>query len=367
MTDIDLIRNDILRLHSLAGTAGHYTIYYDESNNIRKLRLTDKGLNIGEPVCFALAGVFHEGNPRPINFGNFRAAARIPDSVEEVKLRTLAFGDFLRCMGSKKIEAFLDWMQDEGLLIHYQSTDVLYWSIVDIIDSLGKGGIVGRQMDVDMTVKNALYDVLRTDLPATAALLHGFDYPNVGRARRVDFLNSLIARVEKDRRLIRADLRTLLLSVLRDARELPSLPFLEGEAAGLLIGTFRDFYLNRIALFNNSRHILDEESEIEQALSATGWHSAGQPVSNYCFVDSKVEPGIQASDVIAGITAKLFDYVIRTPAPQITKELRSANPRQSRNIASLRMLAAASIDVSPAFAHVIMSLEDRMRASIVFD
>lgn len=134
MTDIDNIRSDILLLHRLPNTADEYTVYYDESNNIRKLRLNAKDLNIGEPVCFTLAGVFHRGRPKPINFGRFRAAARIPESVEEIKFRTLASGDFLRCMGSQKIESFLNWMHYEGLLIHYQSTDVLYWSIVDIIE-----------------------------------------------------------------------------------------------------------------------------------------------------------------------------------------------------------------------------------------
>ena len=365
--NIDDIRNSTVSLYNLQNTDDTYTIYYDESNNIRKLRLNAEGLNIGQPVCFALAGIFHRGAPKPINFDQFRAAARIHKSVPEVKIGTLVSGDFLRCMGSQKIENFLDWMRTEGLLVHYQSTDVLYWSIVDIIDSIYSGSIIGRRMDVDLRVKNSLYEVLRADLPAATSLLYEFDYPNVGQARRVEFLNALIARVEKQRMLIPAHLHALLLGVLRDGRELPRLPFLEGEAAGELIESFRHFYVDRIALFNNSQHIFDNETKIEEALTLDCLHSAGQPLTNYRFADSKDEPGVQASDVVAGIMSKLFNYAMRTPKHQISKDLRTANPRQVRNIDSLRALVETSIDVSAGFAHTIMSLEDQQRAGIILN
>lgn len=129
-----------------------------------------------------------------------------------------------------------------------------------------------------------------------------------------------------------------------------------------MIERFMDFYLHRIALFNNSQHILDDETEVEQALSACGLHSMGRPITNYRFVNSKTEPGIQVSDVVAGIMGKLFNYVIRNPAEQIRKDISSANPRQARNLRSLRGLVDGANSVSPAFAHTIMSLEDRERA-----
>lgn len=186
-----------------------------------------------------------------------------------------------------------------------------------------------------MAVKNALYSVLRADLPVTIDLLHGFSHPNVGRERLIEFLNALINRVERGQQLIRADVCAPLTGALRDARKLPSLPFLEGEAAGLLIDTFRDFYISRIALFSNSQHILDDES------------------------------GIPASDVVAGIMAKLFDYVIRTSARQINQDLRSLYSRQADNVNSVRMLVNASIAVSPVFVHVILSTENRERVGII--
>ena len=59
--DIDDLRRLDIRLHGLHRADTPYTLYYDETNNIRRLHVTADGLNVGEPGCFVLAGVAHRG------------------------------------------------------------------------------------------------------------------------------------------------------------------------------------------------------------------------------------------------------------------------------------------------------------------
>ena len=52
--DIDDLRRLDIRLHGLHRADTPYTLYYDETNNIRRLHVTADGLNVGEPGCFCL-------------------------------------------------------------------------------------------------------------------------------------------------------------------------------------------------------------------------------------------------------------------------------------------------------------------------
>ena len=39
---------------------------YDETNNVRRLRLTPEGFNIRSPDCFVLGGIVHRGTARAL-------------------------------------------------------------------------------------------------------------------------------------------------------------------------------------------------------------------------------------------------------------------------------------------------------------
>jgi hypothetical protein len=47
------------------------------------------------------------------------------------------------------------------------------------------------------------------------------------------------------------------------ARGLNSLPYLEDETPNVLIDGFGSFFMNRLCLFKNAEHILDDEKQIE--------------------------------------------------------------------------------------------------------
>ena len=65
MVDIDDFRESQIRLYGLTKANRSYTFYHDETNNIRKLHVAARGLNVAALKVFILGGVVHEGAPPP--------------------------------------------------------------------------------------------------------------------------------------------------------------------------------------------------------------------------------------------------------------------------------------------------------------
>jgi hypothetical protein len=165
--DIDEFRKSQIRLYALSKADNSYTFYHDETNNIRKLHVAAQGLNVAELKVFVLGGVVHEGTPRLLDIEPLRAVMRIQKTAPEIKLEHVAKGDFLVLLRSAKLTTFLRWITDGGLMIHYHDLDPLYWSIVDIIDSILSELSDPALIQYHALLKSDLAAVLRSNLSAT--------------------------------------------------------------------------------------------------------------------------------------------------------------------------------------------------------
>ncbi len=130
------MRDAHIDLYGLPNADEPYTFYHDETNNIKKLRVGAKGLNVAESAIFVLGGVVHAGSPRSLDIQSLRDAMRVQKSADEIKLKHVAKGEFLDLLKSDKLTTFLKWISDSSLVLHYHALDPLYWSLVDIIDSI---------------------------------------------------------------------------------------------------------------------------------------------------------------------------------------------------------------------------------------
>jgi hypothetical protein len=244
LVDIDELREPQIRLHGLTKANESYTFYHDETNNIRKLHVAAQGLNVAELKVFILGGVVHEGTPRPIDILPLRAAMRIQKTATEIKLEHVAKGDFLDLLRSAKLTTFLRWITDNGLMIHYHELDPLYWSIVDIVDSILLGN--PELFPYHASLKSDLAAVLRRDLPVTISLFYRYGYPGLTPEGRKPFLKELIALIEHNGAALPEFNATMLKGVLQIGRGLDSLEFIEGYPPNLLIDDFSTFYWGRI-------------------------------------------------------------------------------------------------------------------------
>lgn len=359
MIDVDEMRNPQIQMFGLTGADTVYTFYHDETNNIRKLHIDEQGLNVPELKTFVLGGVVHEGPQRPLDLSLLRKAMRIQPSAHEIKLKHVAQGEFLDILKSSKLTTFLQWIGDNDLMLHYHELDPLYWSVVDVIDSilpkLGNPILI----QCHAILKSDFAEVVRHELPFVVDLFRRYDYPNIAPQSREPFLNELIDLVERNAGLLHEEMNAMMLKgVLQAGRALDELAFIEGFPAHKLIEDFSAFYRNRVAVFKNAEHIMDMETEIRDAFEDIQLSYGGEPVTNYRFSDSHSEAGIQLSDVTVGVIGKMHTYLSQTSAEEIDKDRAALTGAALKNAELLRDLIDNSNAANRAFLHHVASLHD---------
>jgi hypothetical protein len=364
--DVNTLRDPVIQMNGLFNADAVYTIYYDETNNIRRLHVRPDGLNVGHPECFVVCGIAYRGPVRVIDLEGLRSILKLQRTANEIKLKHVAKGDFLSLLNAKKLEGFFQWLLDEGLFVHFSVLDPLYWSIVDVIDSiLGEHG--ERQLfTAHMELKNDLYAILRHDLGGTVDLFQRYSYPDVGREMRRAFVAELRSLLEQRADLLPQFNFMMLKGVLQIAERLEALPFLEDETPNVLIDGFGPFFVQRICLFKNSEHIFDVEEVVETNIAAMKFVDGARKLTNYRFADSKDEPGVQVSDVITGFLGKMFTFLNGTTASDLTSIRTQLTDQQRRNLGLLETLLDHALEENPAFAHYTLSLEDLRRKNVLF-
>jgi hypothetical protein len=356
--DIDKLRDGQIRLHQLDNVDARYTFYHDETNNLGKLHIGVHGLNVAELNVFVLGGVVHAGEPRPINIEPLREAMHLHQkSADEIKFKHVAKGRFPDLLQSPRLTTFLRWITDNGLMIHYHELDPLYWSTVDIVDS------ILPKLDNPMLIvyhallKSDLITVLRCDLPATIGLFHRCGYPTLTPDHREPFLTGILELLERNSTILPQFNHYMLKGILQAGRKLDSLVFIEHNTPNVLIENLAISYLNRIALFKYAHHIFDMENLIHKHLMNLS-SSSGLSVTNYRFADSKVETGIQLSDIVVGLLGKMHSYFTETTDGQVVAARASLTGVSLQNAELLRDLISTSHDVNVGFLHHVSSGHD---------
>ncbi len=212
-------------------------------------------------------------------------------------------------------------------------------------------------------LKNDLYAILRHDQSGTVDLLRRYSYPDVGRERRRAFIGELLELLEYRRNMLPHFNYMMLKGVLEIAKNLSSLPYLEDETPNVLIDGFGMFFIHRICLFKNCEHILDVEEVVQSYISGETFTDGERTLANYRFAVSDDEPGIQISDVITGMLGRLFSFIQESELSDLVQSRESLNPQQERNLGLLRQLLDRSLEENSAFAHYVLSFEDRQRAA----
>ena len=115
------VRSMMIRAHGIRRADDKFAFFYDETNNIRKLTLTQDGTNVAERKNFVLGGVvLQEGQALP-DIASLRVALGMQDNALEIKFKHVASGAFESVLASRKMARFLAWLTERQLAIHYSS------------------------------------------------------------------------------------------------------------------------------------------------------------------------------------------------------------------------------------------------------
>lgn len=359
--DIDYIRQMIIDQERLSNVDAQYTFYYDETNNIRKLYLTDTGLNVQQDNSFVLAGIVHLGDFDNHRFESLFNSLSLQKSANELKLKHIARGSIFDMLKSDKLWKIFDWLNENGFYIHYLNLNPLYWSIVDIIDS-----IIGEARKQELTLshlqlKGDFYELANSDREKFLQQLSSFNYPDVAEDKVKEFCHWLIQFVTTNSSKLPVYRAAFLKHLVETALELDELPFISGFHGKELIDNFMVFYLQKLYIFKNSRHVFDEEEQIQSLFNGVSLVENGKPYTNHEFVKSHDCQGVQLSDVIAGFLGKYFTYIKDINSAKLTSDIASLSEMQRQCFQSLLLLIDRSDARSRAFFTFVNSDGERER------
>lgn len=358
-----IIQADALRdgMPALRNWDSPLCIYYDETNNIRRLSLSEVGLNAPADQTFAIAGIALRPGQAMSGWEELRDAMRIQSSATEVKFKHIAPLDYEGALASRKLFNVLTWLLDNDVLIHYSMLDVLYWSVLDIVESIMPDDRLAI-IPIHLELKNELHHAVRANPQAFVSLLHSFSYPNLERSHVKPFLEAVLTHIEESVPEDRNIATTMLRQTLRHATRLPDLelPFLHDNEPGELISDFSHHFMHCMYVFKYASHTFDRETYVEKALQSLEIHD-GERRLDYRFTDSKGEVAIQVSDVVTGLLGRHFTYLQNHTLPELRERKASFSEQQKKNLNLLRALIDRSDEFSDGLFHAVVPYDTHFK------
>jgi hypothetical protein len=361
MTNFEIsdIRKATKMLAPKADFDSAFTFYYDETNNIKKFYVRENDFNYTFTANFVLGGLVHLGQAPDVQ--SLIKSFKQQKTAKEVKFKHIASGDFLDCLKSEKLKLFLQFVKSSNLYVHYSSLNILYWSIVDIVDSAIVSSESAQQLGPQFTnhLKNDLYKLSRLEIESVIKLFYKYEYPNIKSESVLPFIEELISLFEGyiDTQEYHFGLESLR-QILKEAKKKNSLPFVMDEEDYILLKDLSHFYLRPIYLFKNATHIFDNEDSISETVNDYKILDEGVEIKNYTFIDSQTNQLIQLSDVFVGIMGKLTNYLNTSSRGKIDTDFSSLSAIQQKNIDLLIYVIDKSHNKNIGFLHNTDSFEE---------
>ena len=364
--DLAELRATLIESANVQNLDKQYTFYYDETNNIRRLYLTESGLNVQQDNNFVLAGVVKAGESDCDDFNSLIQSLTLQKTAKELKLKHIAKGSPVDMLKSTKLKMVFDWLNENDYYIHYLNLNPLYWSIVDIVDSIISETNQPQLMASHFGFKGDLYELVRSDKEGFLRGLTEFNYPDVSKDRLKEFCQWLLSFVEAHTSELPTYNAEMLKYLIKLSMTLDELPFVSGSHGKELIDDFLVFYLQKLTIFKDSKHIFDQEDYVQNLFEEFSIIDSGNPIPNYNFVASHDCQGVQVSDVIAGFLGKYFTHMKDTSEEQLREEISCLTGNQKETLRSLLLLLDRSDEQSEGFFLSVNSEEEKRRHRLVY-
>lgn len=317
-----------------------YVMYFDETNNFRKLYLASEYSHTAylnsESNPFVLGGMAFD--PKIHNIENIKAEIDVllrrmnkQPTQTEFKFKHVATGKLPDVLKSAKLKSFFKWMIENKVFMHTKVLDVIYFSIVDILESETAFKIYYSRFEPRSEdqchsmplIKVALSEMIRLYRKEFFEMAFRIGYPDINSGNKQEFINELIQLCERyigdaciDRLQIQVDLTNMLIDVFKAFRSESSdgFVFLEGESKSQLIDQMNQYYKIRIDTFPKAQQYYDNEEEVAAVINK---HWKMRPNKNYEFLDSDSDIMVQLSDVLIGFVRVFHEFLLETPFNQI--------------------------------------------------
>lgn len=291
--------------------------YYDETNNIRKLRFDinknnffnndiDKDFVVGGVMCFKEYDL--------PDIESLREKLKLDKDIKEIKARHITKSEiFLECLKEDKVYKFLEWLYESNLFIHYYHMNIFYYGvIIDIIESVDFF-MASENIELQYEIKNVLFIVAKMNYDFFCKLLVKYNFPNIEKKIKIiKFINEIIKLIDKTELVSYGDdFKEFIIRGFQKAKKQEELLFLKGNDLIDIIDdtSFAQLYSSRIQNFKYAKHIFDNEEYKERKIEEFKKYEICRNFNNYSFEDSKQSPLIQISDCIVGLLGKFFAFI----------------------------------------------------------
>ena len=327
-----------------------YVFYYDESNNCRKFWVDDskQQFNTDHTADFVLAGLVRKEEEKvEASLETFRKPLKLQANVEEIKFKNLyAKGDFLQCVKERRLFETLSWIDKSPFYIHYTNVNNLFYTLVEIFDSIVKPDEISEFGYDYFKMKSVFYYMFKGKADALQILMFKYKYPNIQREDVEAFCNDLLFLLGSRREMKEEE--KFLAGMLARAAQSDELVFLHDNDDYVMQENYAEFYADPIRKYQKSRHIFDEETTVQDIVKkqiAMGKNMA----DNFNFVKSETDIFVQLSDVVAGILGKLFKYINSTSVNQRRRDVEGLSKLQVENILLIDKLRMEADRENPGF------------------
>ncbi len=349
-----------------------FKMYYDETNNFRKLRLKsylqDRSARLNCETAlnhnFILGGIAFEKDLEidPIVKDLFNKL-HLQSSIKELKYKHLAsrYPSFFKIIESQNVTEFLNWLHDNRICVHYFAVNCFYFSIVDIVDSLDNIDYL-----TSVLLKSILYQIVINKTDDFLSLLEKYNYPNLQECTLRAFKRELCEFLKLNSTSIESKQVFLSSCNLNDDEycymvkflvdhitQANDLCFLRGNEDKILIYNFAPFYTSRVNDFSDNVHIFDEECQICGIVSSL---ASKEKKINISFIDSRDDRLIQISDVFVGLISAFFYYIDNANLYEVINEKRSMSRSALNNLRTLLDIVCYSEQMNIKFFNNINSL-----------
>ena len=366
MINVEEFFTAIEQLHGYKDNGKEYIFYYDETNNYRKVKITEKGLNDFKVMFdnFTLGGICFEKSKERDNKELIKNLKL--QTGQELKSRTFFKGKntFKDCIEHKKLNIILNWILNNAY-VHYSDIDSIYFSVIDIVDSICNNPIAKYfpQGLID-TFKDELYWAIRSNFEIFLDICKKTDYPNVTNEKIKIFCKGLIDIINKEQE------KYTTLELIKDLIEqfinYNDLIFLKDNEERIIMESFYSLRQQRCIIFRNSMHIFDKELVDEQKMNDEYMAlNDGNKLENYKFLDSKDEVNIQISDIIIYVIAKYLKFLTHYPNENVDNTLKSLNEMGRENLTRLIQIINKSNKENIFFLETINSQRINLKRNLM--
>ena len=357
--DVTIEREELKSLYNNSGIDNKYYFYYDESGNIRKLHIDKNNFNVEICDYFVLGGLVFSEKPEEQVIIREKFQKYMPLPNEELKCNYICTKskNFLDVLKQEKLNKFLDFCLEQNFIIHYEVLNFLYWSIVDVIDSINVEIGVNDKNVLD-NIKNLLYLVCKENYKQLASFFSQYNYPNLKENTKSDFLKAIIS-FTKNSKILNYSEKAILLQFL-EIGFASELIFIKNNPDNILLDDFLSFYVDGIEKNLNSFHVFDEENEIQNIIKSYDLKiiENNSVFDNYVFKNSKDDFYLQLSDVIVGLIRKFRKYLFSKSSEEIENDFYDMCKIQRNNLISLLMIIKRSEQENIFFLHDIDSVSE---------